>query len=459
MAVDVIILAAGQGTRMQSALPKVLHPVGGKPLLAHVIDTASKLADAQITIVVGHQAEAIKAQFPHPGLNWVEQKDQLGTAHAVEQALPCLRDNSLALILYGDVPLIELKTLEALIDQSNDITLGLLAAQLADPAGYGRIVRDDDGEVTAIVEQKDANTEQLKIDEINTGVMCLSSQSLKSWIPEIKANNSQNEYYLTDIIAIAKTRGHAVRTGRPASLNEIEGVNTRAQLAALERAYQLRIAHRLMEEGVSLADPQRFDCRGALLTGRDIFIDVNCVFEGSVSLGEGVRIGPNCYITDAKIGDGAVIKANTIIEGSAKKGLVIIGARVQVGPFARLREGTNLAEDASIGNFVETKKIELGRGSQAKHLSYLGNADIGAGVNIGAGTITCNYDGVNKHQTTIGDGAFIGSNSALVAPVSIGSGATIGAGSTISKDVPADNLSVGRGAQRNIKNWKRPTKA
>jgi bifunctional UDP-N-acetylglucosamine pyrophosphorylase / glucosamine-1-phosphate N-acetyltransferase len=437
----------------------VLHPVGGKPLLAHVIETASKLDDAQITIVVGHQAEDIKVRFPDEKLNWVEQKDQLGTAHAVAQALPHVRDNSLALILYGDVPLIELDTLQSLISQSNDRTLGLLTARLNDPSGYGRIVRDNEGEVTAIVEQKDANEEQLKIEEINTGVMCLLSKSLKSWIPDIRPANAQNEYYLTDIIAIAKTQGHAVKTSGPGSLNEIEGVNTRAQLGTLERAYQARIAHRLMTAGVSLADPQRFDCRGDLITGKDVFIDINCVFEGTVNLGNRVHIGPNCVITHANIGDDAVIKANTVIEGSLAKGLVTLGKGVQVGPFARLREGTNLAEDVRIGNFVETKKAHLGIGSKANHLSYLGDADVGANVNIGAGTITCNYDGVNKHQTKIGDGAFIGSNSSLVAPVLIGSEATIGAGSTISKEVPSDNLSVGRGIQRNIKNWKRPTKA
>jgi bifunctional UDP-N-acetylglucosamine pyrophosphorylase/glucosamine-1-phosphate N-acetyltransferase len=458
MAIDVIVLAAGQGTRMQSRLPKVLHPLGGKPLLSHVIDTANKLADAQITVVVGHGAEAIKAKFSDTRLTWVEQKEQRGTAHAVAQALPKLRANSQALILYGDVPLIELDTVMELLDLVDDNTLALLTAELGAPTGYGRIVRGNDGEVTAIVEQKDANAEQLNINEINTGVMCLSSEALKKWIPEISSDNAQKEYYLTDIIAIAKSHDHGIKTSQPGCLYEIEGVNTRSQLAALERAYQSQVAQQLMDLGLSLADPQRFDCRGELLTGTDVFIDVNCVFEGKVSLGSGTRIGPNCLISHADIGDDVVIKANTVIEGSLTKGLVTIGNKVQVGPFARLREGTVLAEDVRIGNFVETKKAQLGLGSKANHLSYLGDAEIGAGVNIGAGTITCNYDGVNKFQTEIDDGAFIGSNSSLVAPVSIGSQATIGAGSTISKDVPPDNLSVARGAQRNIQGWKRPTK-
>ena len=349
-----------------------------------------------------------------------------------------------------------------MVDSVNESALRLLTAQLANPTGYGRIVRadndDGDGEVVAIVEQKDATPEQLEISEINTGVMCLPSESLKSWIPEIKSDNVQKEYYLTDIIAVAKAHRHRIITSQPRSLNEVEGVNTRFQLATLERAYQAQIANRLMDAGVSLADPQRFDCRGDLQVGTDVFIDINCVFEGNVCLGSGVRIGPNCVIANANIGNDVLIKANTVIEGSASKGAVTLGDRVQVGPFARLRECTVLAEDVRIGNFVETKKAQLGCASKANHLSYLGDAQIGEGVNIGAGTITCNYDGVNKHQTKIDDGAFIGSNTSLVAPVSIGGGATIGAGSTICKEVPADNLSVGRGIQRNIKGWARPVK-
>lgn len=458
MTIDVIILAAGQGTRMKSAVPKVLHPLGGKPVLRHVIDTAAQLKDSQITVVVGHQAELIKAEFPDLELNWVEQKQQLGTAHAVAQALPHLRAGSQALILYGDVPLTKLATLTNLIGSVESQTLGLLTATLVDPSGYGRIVRSKDGEVLAIVEQKDASGEQLQIDEINTGIMCLSSENLTAWIPEIGSDNAQNEYYLTDIIAVARAHKHRINTTSPGDLSEIEGVNSRAQLASVERTYQRRVAEQLMDAGVSLVDPQRFDCRGELLCGTDIFIDVNCVFEGKVSIGDGVRIEQNCFIANAMIGNDAVIRANTVIDGSASKGVVTIGDRVQVGPFARLREGTVLSEDVRIGNFVETKKAHLGRGSKANHLTYLGDARIGVGVNIGAGTITCNYDGVNKFQTQIDDGAFIGSNSSLVAPVSIGAQATVGAGSTISKNVPPENLAVARGPQRNIQGWKRPVK-
>ena len=458
MPIDVIILAAGQGSRMQSRLPKVLHRLGGKPLLGHVIDTAKQLDDASLTVVIGHQPEAVKAKFADENLLWAEQNEQNGTAHAVEQALPGLHDESLTLILYGDVPLINIETLNTLVTNAGENTLALLTVQLADPTGYGRIVRDENGEVSAIVEQKDASAEQLQINEINTGLMCLSSENLRRWIPAIESNNAQNEFYLTDIIAIAKAAGCGVKTSNPRTLSEVEGINTRAQLASLERSYQYQIANRLMDAGLSLADPRRFDCRGSLSCGKDVFIDVNCVFEGKVSLGNGVSVGPNCVITHANIGDDVVIKANTVIEGSAQKGPVTIGDRVQVGPFARLREGTSLAEDVCIGNFVETKKSRLGKASKANHLSYLGDAEIGEGVNIGAGTITCNYDGVNKFQTQIDDGAFIGSNSSLVAPVSVGAGATIGAGSTIAKEVPPDNLAVARGKQRNIKGWQRARK-
>lgn len=453
MAVDVIVLAAGQGTRMHSHLPKVMHKLAGKPLLAHVLDTVGRLNDVQITVVIGHGAAHITSYFADEALHWSVQSEQLGTGHAVAQALPHLRRDSQVLIVYGDVPLIELATLETLVSNTAARELGLLTVELPNPAGYGRIVRDTTGAVTAIVEQKDANLEQLRIREINTGVMCLSSKDLMDWIPEIGCENAQREYYLTDIIALARVHGRAIKTCDPDSHHEVEGVNTRAQLAVLERVYQGVLATRLMNAGVSFADPQRFDCRGTLSAGLDVFIDVNCVFQGEVRLGKGVQIGPNCVITDACIGDDAVIKANSVIEGP-----VTIGNRVQVGPFARLREGTDLADDVRIGNFVETKKTRLGLGSKANHLSYLGDTDIGERVNIGAGTITCNYDGVNKHRTTIGDGAFIGSNSSLVAPISIGENVTVGAGSTITKEVPPENLSIARGKQRNIDGWKRPIK-
>jgi bifunctional UDP-N-acetylglucosamine pyrophosphorylase/glucosamine-1-phosphate N-acetyltransferase len=458
MTIDVIILAAGKGTRMQSGLLKVMHLLAGKPLLGHVIDTANKLENAKIIVVHGSEAQPVKDAFLDHSVHWAEQREQQGTAHAVAQALPQLRNNSKALILYGDVPLIELATLNALVDQVSEDGLALLTAKLADPSGYGRVIRDEYNVVRAIVEQKDANPEQLQIKEINTGVICVSSNTLKTLIPKVDRANAQKEYYLTDIIAIASAEGHKIITGQPASLNEVQGVNTRAQLARLERHYQSSLATSLMNAGVGFADPQRFDCRGQLTCGQDVFIDINCVFEGRVSLGRGVRIGPNCAISNTEIGDQTVIKANTVIEGSSSKGLVKIGHGAQIGPFARLREGTTLANDVKIGNFVETKKARLGDGSKASHLSYLGDADIGAEVNIGAGTITCNYDGINKHQTTIGDGAFIGSNSALIAPVSIGDGATIGAGSTISKAVPSDNLSIERSTQRNIKGWARSEK-
>ncbi len=453
MVIDVIVLAAGQGTRMQSQLPKVMHKLAGKPLLAHVLDTARQLNDVQITVVVGHGAAQVTNYFTGAALNWSEQSEQLGTGHAVAQALPYLRRDSQTLILYGDVPLISLATLETLLTNTAAGELGLLTVELPNPLGYGRIVRNKNGAVTAIVEQKDADARQLQIREINTGVMCLSSNDLRAWIPEIGCDNAQSEYYLTDIIALAKGRGRVIKTCSPDADHEVEGINTRAQLATLERVYQGLVANQLMNVGVGFADPQRFDCRGSLTSGTDVFIDVNCVFQGEVRLGNGVQIGPNCVITDASIGDDTVIKANSVIEGPVK-----IGNRVQIGPFARLREGTDLADDVRIGNFVETKKTRLGRSSKANHLSYLGDTEIGGGVNIGAGTITCNYDGVNKHRTTIGDGAFIGSNASLVAPISIGKNATVGAGSTVTREVPPENLAIARGKQRNIDGWKRPIK-
>ena len=457
MAVDVVILAAGQGSRMRSDQPKVLHRLAGKPLLGHVLDTAAGFDDVQITVVIGHGADKVRSCFSDRQINWVEQAEQLGTAHAVEQALPCLRDGARTLILYGDVPLIAFSTLQTLVEQCEANTLALLTALVTDPGGYGRIVRGAKGAVEAIVEHKDATPDQLEINEINTGVMCVGSDLLRQLLPKIGKNNAQEEYYLTDLISLVRVEGKAVVTSAPASWLEIEGINTRAQLAALERAHQKRIAESLMAEGVSFADPARFDCRGSLSTGTDVFIDINSVFEGDVQLGSGAFIGPNCHIANASIGEGVVVKANTVIEGT-RDAPVMLANDVQVGPFARLREGTRLAAGVRIGNFVETKKSQLGAGSKANHLAYLGDADIGAGVNIGAGTITCNYDGVNKHRTEIEDGAFIGSNSSLVAPLSIGKDATVGAGSTIAKTVPPKSLSVARGAQRNIQGWKRPQK-
>jgi bifunctional UDP-N-acetylglucosamine pyrophosphorylase / glucosamine-1-phosphate N-acetyltransferase len=458
VAIDVVVLAAGQGKRMKSDLPKVLHPLAGKPLLAHVLETVSRLPDAKITTVVGHDAVAIKSRFTADKLFWVAQNEQLGTAHAVAQAMPQLRIGNPVLVVYGDIPLISLATLKKLISLSAKGGIALLTAKLEDPDGYGRIVRSEDGAVTAIIEQKDANKRQLAIKEINTGILCLPGDKIKSWLGKIEANNAQKEYYLTDIIAIACAEGYKIKTSQPASVEEIVGVNTRGQLAKLERVYQARLASNLMATGVSFGDPARFDCRGELVCEEDVFIDINCVFSGSVRIRKGVHIGPNCVISDADIGEQATIKAHTVIEGSASKGPVVIGRGAQLGPFARIREGTRIADDVRIGNFVETKQADIGYGSKANHLSYLGDTHIGSGVNIGAGTITCNYDGANKHRTDVGDGAFIGSNVSLVAPVTIGENATVGAGSTITKTVPADNLSLARGKQRNVTGWKRPAK-
>lgn len=453
MAVDVIVLAAGQGTRMNSALPKVMHRLADKPLLAHVIDTARQLPDVRVNVVVGHGAEQIKNYFAdQQDLHWVTQAEQLGTGHAVAQALSLVREDSQVLILYGDVPLVTPGTLRGMIEDPAK-RVKLLTVDLPDAAGYGRILRDATRKVTAIVEQKDASAAQLRITEINTGVMCLSSELLRRWIPQLTCKNAQKEYYLTDLVAMANADGVRIATIQPGAPWEVEGVNTRAQLAGLERIYQRQQAERLMAAGVSFADPARFDCRGELNVGRDVFIDINCVLAGRIRLGDRVQVGPNCVLTDVAVGDDTVIKANTVVEGPAK-----IGSRVQLGPFARVRVGTELADDVRIGNFVETKKAVLGQGSKANHLSYLGDVCIGEKANIGAGTITCNYDGVNKYQTQIGDGAFVGSNASLVAPVKVGANATVGAGSTITKEVPAENLSIARGKQRNIDGWKRPEK-
>lgn len=458
MSVDVIVLAAGRGTRMNSALPKVLHELAGRPLLAHVLETAVGLPGSSLSVVVGFGVDQVKARFPDNTIQWVLQREQLGTAHAVAQALPQLRTDSKVLILYGDVPLIQRQTLDNLLTRTTETSLALLTVELDNPAGYGRILRDKNNVVRAIVEQKDASPEQLAVREVNTGVMCLPSACLREWLPRIEPNNAQNEYYLTDLIAIARDSGFSISTCSPASAIEVEGVNSRAQLAQMERRYQLMLAEHLMSAGVGLADPSRFDCRGQLTCCRDVFIDVNCVFEGTVHIEEGAHIGPNCLIADARIGKDVVIKANTVIQGVAGKAGIEIGDRAQVGPFARLREGTTLSADVRIGNFVETKNSLLGPGSKANHLSYVGDTRVGENVNIGAGTITCNYDGVNKHETHIDDGAFIGSNSALVAPVTIGANATVGAGSTITKAVPPEHLAVGRGKQRNVQGWPRPGK-
>lgn len=451
MTVEVIVLAAGQGTRMRSKLPKVLHCVAGKPMLQHVIDTASKLSAEAIHVVVGHGAEQVKEQLANKAINWVIQQQQLGTGHAVAQAMPHIRDTSIVLVAYGDVPLVSAETLGALLSSCDEHTLSLLTVKLSDPGGYGRIVRVDD-KITEIVEQKDAHPEQLLIDEVNTGILAVSASKLNQWLPTLSANNAQQEYYLTDIIAMAVAEGMTVTAHHPATAMEVEGANNRAQIAALERFYQSQQAAKLMADGATIADPARIDVRGDLSVGSDVFIDINCLFIGKVTLGDNVTIGPNCVIEDSSVGTGSVIKANSVLEQAR------VASDCDVGPYARLRPGTVLADRAKIGNFVETKKADIGEGSKVNHLSYIGDSHLGSNVNIGAGTITCNYDGANKFQTNIGNDVFVGSNSALVAPLTIDEKATIGAGSTITGDVKAQQLSIARTKQRNIDSWKRPTK-
>jgi len=448
----VVILAAGQGSRMKSALPKVLHPIAGRPMLHHVIDTAKLLGAEKIHTVIGHGADKVREATDEASVNWVTQSEQLGTGHAVAQALPDLPDDARVLVLYGDVPLTRHETLEGLVGTLDDNTLGLLTVTMDNPQGYGRIVRDADGDVQSIVEQKDASPEQQQIREVNTGILAVSAKHLKSWLPTLSNSNAQGEYYLTDIIAMAVEQGLGVSVSQPENPFEVQGVNNRLQLAELERWFQRRQADRLMTEGATLADPARVDVRGELSIGNDLWIDVNVVFEGKVSLGSNVSIGPGCVIKDATIAEGAEIKANSVIEGA------VIGANAQIGPFARIRPGTELAANTKVGNFVETKKAIVGEGSKINHLSYVGDASLGRNVNVGAGTITCNYDGVNKYQTVLGDGVFVGSNTALVAPVTVAAEATIGAGSTITRDVADHELAVARGRQRNIAGWEKPKK-
>ena len=449
---DILVLAAGKGTRMCSDLPKVLHPIGGKALLQHVLDTARQVGGEQILIIVGHGAEQVQERMAAPDVKFALQEQQLGTGHAVQQALPHLRNDATVLILYGDVPLTRAETLQKLIAHVSDTQMGLLTVNMPDPTGYGRIVRDASNAVTAIVEHKDASDEQRKIAEINTGILAVKAKHLQKWLPQLNNNNVQGEYYLTDIIAMAKADGIAIQVEQPNAVEEVEGINNRQQQAALERFYQKQKANELMLAGVTLLDPTRIDIRGSLRVGRDVIIDVNCVFAGEVVLDDGVVIEPNCVIINTKIGKGTHIKAYSHIEDS------LLADACDIGPYARLRPGTHLADGVKIGNFVETKKAVIAKGSKVNHLSYIGDATIGSGVNVGAGTITCNYDGVNKFNTIIGDNAFIGSNSALVAPVKVGAGATVGAGSIITKDVEAAELAIARSKQRNIQGWQRPSK-
>ncbi len=448
----VVILAAGQGSRMKSALPKVLHKVAGRPMLHHVIATARQLGAEQIHAVIGHGADQVRAATEDQQINWVVQSEQLGTGHAVAQVLPDLPDDARVLVLYGDVPLTRHDTLEAMTSTLDGATLALLTVTLDNPSGYGRIVRDAADKVTSIVEQKDATGPQLTIREVNTGILATSARHLKSWLPDLSNANAQGEYYLTDIIAMAVDAGLAVSVSQPDDPFEVQGVNNRLQLSELERWYQRQQAERLMTEGATLADPARIDVRGDLTIGNDILIDVNVVFEGKVDIGSNVSIGPGCVIKDTRIADGAQINAHSVLDGAT------VGMNAQIGPFARLRPGTQLADNTKVGNFVETKKAVVGEGSKINHLSYVGDATLARNVNIGAGTITCNYDGVNKYQTEIGDGVFVGSNTSLVAPVTIAAQATIGAGSTITRDVADNELAVARGRQRNISGWERPKK-
>ncbi|HUE92589.1 bifunctional UDP-N-acetylglucosamine diphosphorylase/glucosamine-1-phosphate N-acetyltransferase GlmU [Pseudomonas sp.] len=451
MSLDIVILAAGQGTRMRSALPKVLHPVAGKSMLGHVIDTARLLKPQGIHVVIGHGAERVRERLAADDLNFVLQSEQLGTGHAVAQALPALSAERV-LILYGDVPLIEVETLQRLLQQVSEQQLGLLTVNLNDPTGYGRIVRDEAGVVKAIVEHKDASAEQRLISEGNTGILAVPGKRLGDWLGRLSNSNAQGEYYLTDVIAMAAADGLVVATEQATDEMEVLGANDRIQLAQLERHYQYRAARRLMLQGVTLIDPARFDLRGEVTVGRDVSIDINVILEGQVVIEDFVSIGPNCVIKNSTLRRGAIVKANSHLEGAE------VGEGADCGPFARLRPGSVLGAKAHVGNFVELKNAVLGEGAKAGHLSYLGDAEIGARTNIGAGTITCNYDGANKHRTVLGEDVFIGSNSALVAPVTLGDGTTTGAGSVITSDVPANTLAVGRAKQRNIEGWKRPTK-
>ena len=456
-------MAAGKGTRMKSAKPKVLHRLGGRALAQHVIDTAAGVSARSVAVITGHGAEQVEAGLCAPAgvaLKYVRQAPQLGTGHAVQQAVPVLADDGVTLVLSGDVPLTRPETLQALLDLSAGERLALLTLDMPDPSGYGRIVRGDRGDgvgqVLAIVEQKDATPEQRAITEIYSGIMAVPTRLLRAWLARLDNQNAQGEYYLTDVVKFAVADGAPVQAHRIADAVQVAGVNSPVQLAELERAYQRRMAQALMEQGVRLADPARFDVRGELVCGADVEIDVNCVFEGRVTLGDGVRIGPNCVIANATIEAGATLQAFTHVQG--EKAGVTVGPRAEIGPFARLRPGAVLGAEVHIGNFVEVKNSTLAAGAKANHLAYLGDADVGERVNYGAGSITANYDGANKHRTVIEADVHVGSNCVLVAPVTIGAGGTVGAGSTISKNTPPSALSVARGKQVSLANWSRPVK-
>lgn len=451
MTLNIVILAAGQGSRMKSEMPKVLHTIAEKPLLGHVLDTAAALQSDKTIVVYGHGGDQVRQTFIGRALTWIEQIEQQGTGHAVLQTISALDDDATVLVLYGDVPLLRPTTLEPLVEKAAQGP-ALLTAVLTDPQGYGRVIRDEKGLFARVVEQKDAGADELRVQEVNTGVMAMPALMLKKYLPRVTNNNAQGEYYLPDVLSMAVTDGFDVQVVTVDDAIETEGVNTRAQLVQLERAYQLRQVQTLMAQGLGVADPARVDIRGTLTAGKDCFVDVNAVFEGEVVLGDGVIIEPNCVIRNSTIGSGTRICAMSHLEQA------IVGASANIGPFARLRPGTELADKTKIGNFVETKKAVLGEGSKVNHLSYIGDAVLGAGVNVGAGTITCNYDGANKFQTTMGDNVFIGSNSTLVAPVTIETDGFVGAGSVVTKTVGQGELAIGRGKQRNISGWKRPEK-
>lgn len=451
MSLHVVILAAGKGTRMRSSLPKVLHPVAGRPMVSHVIDTARQLGATATHLVYGHGAEQLQSRLADAPVNWVLQAEQLGTGHAVAQATPAIPDEARVLVLYGDTPLITVETLQQLLAVQPEGGIGLLTVTLANPTGYGRIVREQ-GTVVGIVEQKDATADQLAIQEVNTGVLVAPAGKLKAWLAGLNCQNAQGEYYLTDVIGAAYRDGAAIVTAQAKDAKETEGANNRVQLAALERFYQQRAAHQLMIDGVTLLDPARFDLRGELACGEDVIIDANVIIEGKVKLGHRVQIGAGCVLKDCEIAEGSIISPYTVIEAST------LARDTTIGPFARLRPGCELADGVHVGNFVEVKNARLGVGTKAGHLSYLGDSEIGRDVNIGAGTITCNYDGANKHKTIIGDEVFVGSDTQLVAPVTVGKGATIGAGTTVTRPIGENELVITRVPQRHVANWRRPVK-
>lgn len=449
---QITILAAGQGKRMNSRLPKVLQPIAAQPMLEHVLATSRSLGPRTLCVVYGHGGDQVRTALDAPDIAWAEQAQQLGTGHAVQQAMPMLGDEGAVLVLYGDVPLIRANTLKALVDAAGSSRLALLTVELADPKGYGRIVRDLNGKVISIVEEKDASVAEKAIREVNTGILCAPASRLRGWLGRLQNNNAQGEFYLTDVIAMAVADGVEVVAQQPAHEWEVLGVNNKAQLAELERIHQRNQANALLEAGVTVLDPARIDIRGELICGRDVEIDVGCVFEGRVVLGDGVKVGAHCVLKDVQVGDGTLIKPFCHFEGSE------IGAAGVLGPYARLRPGTVLAEDVHIGNFVELKNSQVAAHSKANHLAYVGDATVGSRVNIGAGVITCNYDGANKFRTVIEDDAFIGSDCQLVAPVTVGKGATIGAGTTLTQNAPAEALTLGRARQLSLTGWARPVK-